>query len=187
MKTGSIAGEDAASLGGANLELRTALPEDYPGVGALLVEVYVGGGFSPAERAPVLRAVEPLAADGELIVARDERGGLMGTVTFLLSGSRHVELAREHEAELRLLAVAPAARGRGIGEALVTECIRRARDHGCQRLVLSTQPTMAPAQRLYMHAGFVRAPERDWSKAGSPRLAFTLELARATYRRSADS
>lgn len=99
-------------------------------------------------------------------------------VTFLLGGARHAELAREHEAEIRLLGVAPSARGRGIGEALLAECIRRARNHGSQRLVLSTQPSMASAQRLYTRAGFVRAPERDWSKAGSPRLAFTLELAR---------
>ena len=163
---------------GASLEVRTARPNEYPEVGELLVSVYVGEGFSPAERAPGLRAVEPLATGGELLVAWDEREGVLGTGTFVLGGTPQAETAGEGEAELRLLAVAPVARGRGIGEALVAECIRRARERGCQRLVLSTRPTMAPAQRLYARLGFVRAPERDWSKAGSPRIVFTLELAR---------
>lgn len=85
---------------------------------------------------------------------------------------------REDEAEIRLLAVTPGARGRGVGKALVAECIRRAHHLGCQRLVLSTRPTMTSAQRLYMRAGFVRAPARDWSKAGSVRIVLTLELTR---------
>jgi ribosomal protein S18 acetylase RimI-like enzyme len=162
---------------GSSLETRTARPEEYPEVGELLVAVYVGEGFSPAERAPGLRTVEPLAADGQLLVAREQQTGLLGTVTLVCRGASQAELAREEEAEMRLLAVAPAARGRGVGEALVAECIRRARALGCQRLVLSTRPTMASAQRLYSRTGFVRAPERDWSKAGSPRLVYTLELA----------
>lgn len=164
--------------GGTSLEVRTALPEEYPAVGELLVSVYVDEGYSAPERAPGLRAVEPLAAEAELLVARDERTGVVGTVTFALGGTPQAEIAREGEAEIRLLAVAPTARGRGIGEALVAESIRRARERGCQRLVLSTRPTMAPAQRLYTRTGFVRAPERDWSKAGSPRIVYTLELAR---------
>jgi ribosomal protein S18 acetylase RimI-like enzyme len=179
LRTGGITKEGVKTQGGTSLELRTARPEEYPEVGELLVSVYVGGGFTPAERAPVLRAVEPLATDGDLLVARDEREGLVGTVTFLLSGTRQAEIAREGEAEFRLLAVAPVTRGRGIGEALVAECIRRARNLDCQRLVLSTQPTMTSAQRLYARAGFVRAPERDWSKAGSPRIVYTLELTRS--------
>lgn len=179
MKTGSSAGEGSASHGGTSQEVRTARPEEYPEVGELLVSVYVGEGFSPAERAPGLRTVEPLATQAELLVARNEREGVVGTATFVLSGTPQTEIARENEAELRLLAVAPTARGCGVGKALVSECIRRARARGCQRLVLSTRPTMASAQRLYTRAGFVRAPERDWSKADSPRLVFTLELAQS--------
>ncbi len=162
---------------GSSLEIRTARPEDYPEVGELLVSVYVGEGFSAPERAPVLRHAEPLATEGQLLVAREERTGVLGTVTLARGGVRHAEIAGEEEAELRLLAVAPVARGRGVGEALVAECIHRARDLGCQRLVLSTRPTMTSAQRLYERLGFVRTPERDWSKAGSPRLVYALELA----------
>jgi ribosomal protein S18 acetylase RimI-like enzyme len=158
------------------LEVRTVRPEEYPEVGELLVNVYVGEGFSAPERTPALRNVEPLAAGGQLLVARDQRDGLVGTVTLVRSGASQAEIAHEDEAEIRLLAVTPVARGRGVGEALVAECIHRARHLGCRRLVLSTRPTMTAAQRLYERLGFVRAPERDWSKAGSARIVFTMEL-----------
>ena len=70
---------------------------------------------------------------------------------------------RTGEAEFRTLAVAPAGRGRGVGTALVRECIDRARALGRSRVVLSTQPMMHAAHRVYERFGFTRAPERDWS------------------------
>ena len=51
---------------------------------------------------------------------------------------------------------------------------------GCGCLVLSTQPSMAAAQRLYRAEGFERAPSRDWVHAnGSERLVFARALAAA--------
>ena len=68
-----------------------------------------------------------------------------------------------------MLAVAPAARGRGVGEALATWCVDRARADGCHAVVLSTLPVMHAAHRLYQRLGFVRTPERDWYPgAGGP-------------------
>lgn len=64
--------------------------------------------------------------------------------------------------EMRLLAVAPAARGRGIGTALVRECIRRARRSGSAALTLHTSDVMQMAMRMYERMGFVRAPELDF-------------------------
>lgn len=56
------------------------------------------------------------------------------------------------------------------------ECHDEAGAQG-QLLVLSTRPTMTSAQRLYERLGFARAPERDWSKASSAQIVYTLELA----------
>ena len=67
--------------------------------------------------------------------------------------------------EVRLLAVAPAARGRGIGAALMTECARRARQSGAGALALHTTEMMQAALRLYERMGFVRAPELDFHPA----------------------
>jgi len=64
--------------------------------------------------------------------------------------------------EARLLAVAPPARGRGIGDALLRECIRRARRSGAAALTLHTSDFMAVGRRMYERIGFVRAPELDF-------------------------
>jgi GNAT superfamily N-acetyltransferase len=64
--------------------------------------------------------------------------------------------------EVRLMAVAPSARGQGIGAALLRECERRARRSGATMLGLHTQDAMQAAIRLYERAGFVRAPELDF-------------------------
>ena len=64
--------------------------------------------------------------------------------------------------EVRLLAVAPAARGQGIGAALMLECVRRARQAGAAILTLHTTDIMQVAMRMYERMGFVRAPEFDF-------------------------
>ena len=82
--------------------------------------------------------------------------------------------------EVRLLAVSPAARGRGVGEALMRECTARARRAGAARLGLHTTPMMAAALRLYERMGFARAPELDFSPApGFAVHGYSLDLARA--------
>ena len=63
--------------------------------------------------------------------------------------------------EARLLAVAPAARGQGVGTALMRECVRRARRSGAAALTLHTSDVMQAALRMYERMGFVRAPELD--------------------------
>lgn len=69
--------------------------------------------------------------------------------------------------ELRLLAVALEARGQGVGQALVDECIRRARRMGAAELGLHTSASMAAAMRMYLRMGFVRAPEHDFQPLGA--------------------
>ena len=69
--------------------------------------------------------------------------------------------------EVRLVAVAPTARGRGIACALVEECIRRARLAGATMLGLHTSRSMRAAVRLYERMGFVRDPEHDFHPPGA--------------------
>lgn len=85
-------------------------------------------------------------------------------MTFVPAGGPMAEVSRDGEAEIRMLAVAKDARGRGVGTALVRACVDRARaTAGCGAVVLSTQRTMRSAHRIYERLGFTRDPARDWN------------------------
>jgi GNAT superfamily N-acetyltransferase len=104
-------------------------------------------------------------APAEQIVAETE-GAIAGTVLLypargVNAGERDVAI-RNAWPEVRLLAVAPGARGRGIGAALMQECVRRARATGATALSLHTSDLMQVALRMYERMGFVRAPELDF-------------------------
>lgn len=81
--------------------------------------------------------------------------------------------------EVRLLAVAPSARGRGIGAALMNECIHRARSAAATALTLHTTDLMQAAMRLYERLGFARAHDLDLEPApGIIAKGYRLDLPR---------
>ena len=67
--------------------------------------------------------------------------------------------------EMRLLAVEPAMRGRGIGNVLTRECVQRAQRAGAPALGLHTLDMMQTAMQMYERMGFVRVPELDFYPA----------------------
>ena len=67
--------------------------------------------------------------------------------------------------EVRLLAVAPPARGQGIGKALMQECLRRAHQSRSAAITLHTSDMMEVAMHMYERIGFVRTPEFDFQPA----------------------
>ncbi|UUU31007.1 GNAT family N-acetyltransferase [Streptomyces sp. CA-210063] len=149
-----------------DITIRQISPDEYATLGEITAQAYLGDGLldfgESDEYLCELRDVAKRAAAAEVLVAVAD-GRVLGGVTFVPAGGPMADIARAGEAEIRMLAVAPEARGRGAGEALVRACLERARAvEGCARVVLSTQRTMHAAHRIYERLGFARTPERDW-------------------------
>lgn len=154
-----------------DLVIRDARPEEHEAMRALTLQAYgqyaqvmepdAWAGLDAAVRA----ALE--IENAERIVA--ERGGrLVGSVMLFPPGDAYVgRTGPVSWPELRLLAVAPEARGGGVGQALVEECVRRARRMGATNLGLHTSRSMEAAIRMYRRMGFLRAPEHDFQPPGA--------------------
>ena len=140
-----------------------ARPDDFPRIGQLTFDVYVGGGLASPRYGEQLRDVAGRADRAELLVARDDDGRVVGSVALVLDGDFGEVTESDDEAGFRMLVVDPLAQGRGIGAALVEECLARAGAAGKRRVVISTATRMTAAHRLYERLGFTRLPERDWT------------------------
>jgi ribosomal protein S18 acetylase RimI-like enzyme len=161
------------------ITIRSAVPAELPAIGELTYDAYAADGLlaNDSGYAEELRDAEHRAAHSELLVAVDEQGRLLGTVTFCLPGSPYAELSHEGQAEFRMLAVSPAHRGRGVGSRLVRECLELAARHGASSVVISTKAQMHTAQRLYDRFGFQRSEQLDWEPMpGVELLAYTKPL-----------
>jgi ribosomal protein S18 acetylase RimI-like enzyme len=177
-------GAAGRSAGAApRVTIRAARPDELPLVGEIRVRAYVAGGFLAPESgyAPRLRALGS-GGDGTVLVAvagngdGDGDGRVVGTV-MLVTHPMTSEIARPDEAEIRALAVAPGTQGMGVGRALLQSVLDRAARQGAHAMVLSTQPEMHAAHRLYEQAGFTRRPDRDWSpEPGVALLVYVLPL-----------
>ncbi|MFB7474969.1 GNAT family N-acetyltransferase [Kitasatospora sp. NPDC056184] len=149
-----------------DIVIRPARAEEYEQAGRITVEAFVGDGFTAPDSVYVdrLRDAATRAAEAELLVAVDAADGtVLGCVTFAVGGTEWADIATPEEGEIRMLATAAAARGRGAGEALVRAAVARSRELGLAGMAFSTQPGMTTAHRIYERVGFRRAPERDWS------------------------
>jgi DNA-binding MarR family transcriptional regulator/GNAT superfamily N-acetyltransferase len=79
-------------------------------------------------------------------------------------------------AQLRLLILAPRARGLGLGSRLVDACIAFARDKGYRRMVLWTNGQLDAARAIYAARGFVRTATEPLDAYGRALTAETWEL-----------
>ncbi|HEX6909426.1 MAG TPA: GNAT family N-acetyltransferase [Longimicrobium sp.] len=157
-----------------DMQMRDARAEDREAVAALTLRAYgeYADRMDPQAWAELEGALRRALANGDPSVQRivAERGGqLVGSVMLWPPAADVYGGYTEAAAwpELRLLAVAPSARGLGVGRALVEECVRRARAMGAPVLGLHTSRSMEAAIGMYERMGFVRAPAHDFQPPGA--------------------
>ena len=113
------------------MQIRPVRPEEADELGEITRTAYMElpGHVPEPDYEAELADVRTRAEKALVLVAVDDDGTLLGGVTFVPDGTSPLA---EHDvpdaSSIRMLAVAGAAQGRGVGEALVRDCIDRARE-----------------------------------------------------------
>jgi ribosomal protein S18 acetylase RimI-like enzyme len=144
-------------------QIRLAEPEECVAAGELTLAAYRLGEVDADDGyASVLLDAPRRAREAELYVGLDADGQLVATVTLAPTDTEWSEIARHGEIEVRMLAVAPQAWGRGIAAQMMRFVIASACDRGFDAIVLLVVEDNPAAHHLYQRLGFHRIPDRDW-------------------------
>jgi len=140
------------------MEIRTALPADLPQLLALVQDLARHHGDTP------LASIDSLTRDlfgpqpwAQGLVA--DEGGLIGYALMLPLMRAHLG---QRGMDVHHLFVADAARGNGLGTALLRAARAHALAQGCVYLTVSTTEDNAEARDFYIHHGFAPAPPSPW-------------------------
>jgi GNAT superfamily N-acetyltransferase len=126
--------------------IRAYESRDFDAVSAIIEEYRAEGSDSVVDRSALARALEAFdGAEHRLLVA-EQAGAVVGYVA-----CHHVPFPMLQGAELYVsdLFVKAAARGGGIGSALLRAVEEQARERGCVRLMLNNGATSAAYQRRF--------------------------------------
>jgi ribosomal protein S18 acetylase RimI-like enzyme len=182
--SGPGTGDRVDQTGTGRVRVRPAAPHEFERVADLVELGFRNGPYGhlpvSAARTTLVRDSAGRAAAGALLVAVDAVGAadelgagepvvpLLGTASLLRAGAPGTRLAQPGGVELRLIAVDPSARGRGVGETLVRASLDVAAQLGADSVVLDTGSLNLQAQRLYERVGFQRRLDRVPGGLGGP-------------------
>ncbi|MGZ4665535.1 MAG: GNAT family N-acetyltransferase [Frankiaceae bacterium] len=149
--------------------MRPLRPDEYQQAGAVTAGAYLE--YEPVARGwdrwgQYLQELADVVGRSRHVVVLGavDGGQVLGTVTVEIDRDVDgVPRAPAEPAHLRMLAVDPAARRRGVARALVTQAIEVARASGRNEMILPTTPYMKAGHPLYEEVGFRRTRDRDIS------------------------
>jgi ribosomal protein S18 acetylase RimI-like enzyme len=152
--------------------VRDARPEELDAIRELTVRSFeqyatiMSAGTWAGLRGAIDSALDSTEPAHRIVVERD--GAIVGSVLlFAPSTDAYGGISERVDwPEVRMLAVDPSARGLGIGQLLMDECLRRARLDGATAIGLHTSDDMAAAMHLYTRMGFERVPQFDFHPEG---------------------
>jgi ribosomal protein S18 acetylase RimI-like enzyme len=111
--------------------------------------------LSPSAAVPTPDLIREIveAQASTVLVARDlrDQGRIVGMLTLIV-----FRIPTGVRAWIEDVVVDETARGRGVGEALSQEAVRRALALGARTVELTSRPSREAANRLYQRLGFVR-------------------------------
>jgi DNA-binding MarR family transcriptional regulator/GNAT superfamily N-acetyltransferase len=170
---GRLLGADTGSASPAAYVLRPHQPGDMGWVahrhGVLYAQEY---GWDESFEALVAeiatKFIRRFDARRERCWIAERSGEVVGSV-FLVKRSPRV-------AQLRLLLVEPSARGLGIGQRLVEECVRFSQESGYRKIALWTNDVLTAARKIYERAGFRLVEENPHHSFGKDLVGQTWEL-----------
>jgi ribosomal-protein-alanine N-acetyltransferase len=124
----------------------------------------------PSPWSPKLFEEEIGRTFSDAVVAVEEPGGEVAGYTICWTVGE--------ESHLLNIAVRPDARGRGIGRALLKECLRRTARAGARRIFLEVRPSNQQAIRIYRREGFrfVGIREGYYTDTGEDAIVFSREI-----------
>jgi DNA-binding MarR family transcriptional regulator/GNAT superfamily N-acetyltransferase len=108
------------------------------------------------------------------IAERD--GANVGSVFLVQARDDTTQAPLDGVAQLRMLLVEPAARGLGLGQRLVAECERFARQAGYRKIVLWTNSILLAARAIYQKAGYHLVASEAHTSFGHALVGETWEL-----------
>jgi ribosomal protein S18 acetylase RimI-like enzyme len=136
--------------------LRDYVSTDAEALSSVALAAFEQFRSSYSDWAPMADAVSKMPSlAGEIIVAEDQ-GQIIGGVAYVGPHKPKASFFDIGWPIIRMLVVAPAARGKRIGRLLTDECISRARRDGSPIIALHTTPIMTVALPMYLRMGFTK-------------------------------
>jgi GNAT superfamily N-acetyltransferase len=170
----------------ADFIIREAFEWEFKELGQLMVAVYSSlAGFPSPEQQPTYYQMltnigQITGKPGTKLLVAVAGNQVIGGVVFFSDmahyGSGGTATQESGASGFRLLAVAPEARGLGVGKALALECVGLAKALGRGQVIIHSTSAMKLAWGMYERMGFKRSPDLDFTQGELQVFGFRLAV-----------